>query len=117
MLIQLGRNDIRLDFFKMLKRRFDAYYKHKYKVNTSIFKSKILNPDDFAVHIWITGTLDLLTDNAWYEPDGRHARRIRSYWQHYAKKGGTPPWEITDNYYAIMKRGEHLFMSGVVKFD
>ena len=126
MLIQLGRNDIRIEFFKMLKRKCKAYIRAKYNAEianaldsfgiSELFKYPTLG-DDLPVCLWIKGTLDLLTENAWYEADGRHARRVRSYWKQYVKNGGTPPYEITEEDAKLMVRGDTLFMSGTVKFD
>lgn len=128
MLIQLGRNDIRLDFFKMLKRKWKVYLRNKYNTDVAntldgfsiseLFKYPTIDHDDLCISLWIKGTLDVLTENAWYEADGRHARRMRSYWKDYTKHGGTPPYEITAEDAKLMRTGSKLFwQNGIVTFN
>lgn len=72
-------------------------------------------PEDYYVRVWVSISLDLLRGDAWYEEDGRHARKVRNYWKNYEKQGGTAPKELTKKEMAFAKIGRDLFLSGEYK--
>lgn len=82
------------------------------KIRKSLRKYEAIPMVDYCVHLWAKDSLELLRGEAWYEEDGRHARKQRNYWKKFTAQGGTAPREISKAEMKNVLAGRDLFLSG-----
>lgn len=98
------KKTLAIEFFEFLDRKMKRVLK--------TFNGEPIDMNTYCVCVWIKTSLALLKGEAWYEADGRHARRKRNFWKKYTQDGGTAPVELTKAEMTKAAKGSELFLSG-----